>query len=138
MADMNSSAVLPPSGVPTKPGLVTAIAVMTLVNGILNLLWGLGVTASIVLGTLGLGLLCAPVTILPSILGIFEIIFGARLLAAAPVGVRPSRAIAILEICAIVAGNFISLVVGILVLVFYADTSVKDYFARLNPSQAPH
>jgi len=132
MAETQSSIPMSAGGIPMKPGLVTAVAVMTLVNGILNLLWGLGVTASVVLGTLGLGLLCAPVTILPSILGIFEIIYGARLLAAAPIGTRPSRSLAILEICAIVAGNVISLVVGILVLVFYADASVKDYFARLN------
>ncbi len=88
----------------------------------------------IVLGTFGLGLLCAPVTILPSILGIFEIVYGARLLAAVPMRVRPSQAIAILEIRAIVAGNFVSLVVGILALVFCAEASVKDYLSRMNAS----
>jgi hypothetical protein len=30
-----------------------------------------------------------------------------------------------------VAGNVVSAVVGVLALVFYADTNVKGYFARL-------
>ena len=41
----------PPSGL-GKPGMVQAIAIMTLINGILNILYGLSVTAAIVLGTL--------------------------------------------------------------------------------------
>jgi hypothetical protein len=115
-----------------KPGMVTALSIMTLLNGILNILWGLGVTVSIVLGTLGLGLLCAPITILPAILGVFEIVYAVKLLADPPKPVRPSSTIAILEIAAIVAGNVVSLVVGIVALVFYADVSVKGYFARIN------
>ena len=105
---------------------------MTLVNGILNILWGLGATGSIVLGTFGIGLLCAPVTILPLILGVFEIIYATKLLANPPQPVRPSQAIAILEICCILAGNVISLVIGILALVFYNDDAVKTYFAGFN------
>jgi hypothetical protein len=60
---------------PQKPGMVQAIAIMTLINGILNILYGLSVTAGIVLGTLFVGIICAPVTILPVVLGIFEIIY---------------------------------------------------------------
>jgi hypothetical protein len=120
-----------------KPGMVTALAIMTLVNGILNVLWGLGVTVSIVLGTLGLGLLCAPITILPAILGVIEIVYAARLLATPVKPVRPSTTIAILEIAAIVTGNVISLVVGIVALVFYADSSVRAYFARINEGSTP-
>lgn len=115
-----------------QPGMVTALTIMTLVNGILNIMWSLGVTLGIVLGTFGIGLLCAPITLLPGVLGIFEILYAAKLLANPPQPVKPSQTIAILEICCIVAGNVISLVVGILALVFYSDTAVKAYFARIN------
>lgn len=115
-----------------KPGLVTAVAVMTLVNGIFNILYGLGITASIVLGTLGVGLLCAPVTILPGVLGIFEILYAIKLLAQPPQPVQPSIPIAALEIAAVLTGNVLSLVIGILALVFYNDPQVKAYFARIN------
>jgi len=120
-----------------KPGLVNTIAVMTLINGILNLLYGLGVTTTIVVGTLGFGLLCAWLTILPCILGVFEILYAVKLLASPPQPVRPSQTIAILEICCVLAGNVVSGVVGILALIFYSDATVKAYFAMLNGQPAP-
>jgi hypothetical protein len=126
---------IPPQPFPSrsgKPGMVQAIAIMTLINGILNILYGLSVTAAIVLGTFFVGILCAPVTILPVVLGIFEIIYAAKLISNPPQPVKPSQAIAILEIVAVVSGNVISAVVGVLALVFYADANVKAYFARLN------
>jgi hypothetical protein len=115
-----------------KPGLVQTIAVMTMVNGILNILYGLIVTGAIVLGTFFIGIICAPVTILPAILGIFEIVYSVKLLADPPQPVKPSQSIAILEIIALLAGNVISAIVGVLALAFYADSNVKAYFARLN------
>ena len=120
-----------------KPGMVSAIAIMILVNGILNILWGLGTTSGIVLGTLGIGLLCAPVTLLPGILGIFEIIYAAKLISSPAQPVLPNQTISILEICCILAGNVLSAVVGILVLVFYNDPIVKTYFARINGLPLP-
>ena len=115
-----------------KPTLVNVIAWMTLASGVVNLFWGLGLTLTIVLGTIGFGLVCAPLTILPTVLGIFEIIYAAKLLSNPPQAVQPSTTIAILEILCILAGNLFSVVVGILALVFYNDVTVKDYFARLS------
>jgi hypothetical protein len=115
-----------------KPGMVQAIAIMTLINGVLNILYGLGMTTAIVLGTLFIGIICAPLTILPVVLGIFEIVYAVKLLANPPQPVNPSQSIAICEIIAVLSGNFISLVVGILALVFYNDATVKAYFARIN------
>jgi len=115
-----------------KPGMVTAIAVMTLVNGALNIMYALGATLAIVFSTLGIGLLCAPFTILPGVLGIFEILYGAKLMSNPPQPVQPSQAIAIMEICCILVGNVISVVVGILALVFYNDATVKAYFSQIN------
>ncbi len=115
-----------------KPESVTAIAVMTLISGIINILWAAGLTGTVVIGTLGIGLLCAPLTLLPLVLGIFEIVYGVRLLGRPPRPMQPSQAIAILEICCIIFGNVISLAVGILALVFYSQPEVKAYFDHLN------
>ncbi|MDP1545533.1 MAG: hypothetical protein Q8L87_05870 [Anaerolineales bacterium] len=113
-----------------KPGLVTAIAVMTLASGIINLFWGF-VASATALGTI-VGVICLPITILPTILGIFEIIYAAKLFSAQPEPVQPSTSIAVLQILTFLMGNIFSMVVGILALIFYNDLTVKDYFSRLN------
>jgi hypothetical protein len=118
-----------------KPGLFTAIAAMTLTSGIVNLFWGFVASAS-AFGTI-IGIVCVPLTILPTILGIFEIIYAAKLLSAQPQPVRPSQSIAIFEITSLLYGNVFSMVVGILALVFYNDLTVKNYFAELNGTPAP-
>lgn len=115
-----------------KPGMFTALAVATLVSGIINILYGLTFTAGIVIGTIGIGLLCTPVTILPTVLGIFEVLYSMKLLANPPQPTQPSQAIAILEICGIITGNVISAGVGIFALVAYSDATIKQYFARIN------
>jgi hypothetical protein len=115
-----------------KPGKITTIGIMTVVSGVLNILWGLGLTVTVVLGTLGIGLICAPLTILPAILGIFEIIYAIKVLANPPQPLQPSSAIAILEIITILSGNVISAAVGIVALVLYNDEEVKQYFASIN------
>ena len=116
-----------------KPGLLVAITWMTLVSGIINLFWGF-VASATALGTI-IGVVCLPITILPTILGIFEIIYAAKFLSTEPQPVQPSTPIAVLEILMLLYGNAFSMVAGILALVFYNDQSVKDYFARLNVAQ---
>lgn len=113
-----------------KPGLITAIALMTLTSGIVNLFWGF-IASATALGTI-VGVICLPVTILPTILGIFEIIYAAKLLSAQPQPVQPSTSIAVFEILTILMLNMYSMIVGILVLVFYNDLAVKEYFVRVN------
>ncbi|MBN1305447.1 MAG: hypothetical protein JXA13_13495 [Anaerolineales bacterium] len=118
-----------------KPGMVTAIAVMTLVNGIINIIWGFSFSIGAVSTIIGI---CAtPLTILPTVLGIFEIVYAAKLLSNSPQAVRPNQTLAIFEILMILAGNIFSTVVGALVLVFYADLNVKQYFAWLNGEPLP-
>jgi hypothetical protein len=113
-----------------KPGLFTVIAIMTLTSGIINLFWGF-IASATALGTF-IGIVCLPLTILPTILGIFEIIYAAKLLSAQPEPVQPSQPIAVLEILTFFIGNIFSMVVGILALIFYNDVTVKEYFAHIN------
>ncbi|TLN23664.1 hypothetical protein FDZ74_03540 [bacterium] len=112
-----------------RPGLVTTLAALTLASGIDNLFFSIGITGLLVLATIGIGLvLCAPFTLLPAILGVFEIVYGARLLSERPT-LRPNRVIASLEIATLLFANPIGVAVGIIALVIYNDESVKRYFA---------
>lgn len=113
-----------------KPALVNVITWMTLASGVTNLIWGVAASGA-VLSTI-IGIICVPFTILPTILGVFEIIYAAKLLSNPAQPVRPSTNIAVFEIASVAMGNVFSMVVGILALVFYNDIVVRDYFARLN------
>jgi hypothetical protein len=113
-----------------KPTLVNVIAWTTLASGIVNLVWGLAASGT-ALATI-IGIICTPITILPTILGVFEILYAAKLLSNPPQAVQPSTNIAIFEIACVLTGNVFAMVVGILSLVFYNDQIVRDYFARLN------
>ena len=118
-----------------SPGLVKTIALLTLINGIVNIFWGLIATVTV---TASIILIClAPLAILPTVLGIFEIIYAIKLLSNPPQPVQPSNTIAILEIVCLLAGNVFSMIVGILALIFYNDPQVKEYFARLNGMPVP-
>jgi hypothetical protein len=118
-----------------KPTLVNVIAWTTLASGIVNLFWGLGLSLTGLLSIIGI--ICVPFLILPTILGVFEIIYAAKLMSNPPQAVQPSTTIAILEIVCILVGNIFSVVVGILALIFYNDIVVRDYFARLNGTLVP-
>lgn len=118
-----------------KPTLINVIAWTTLASGIVNLFWGLAASGT-VLATI-IGVVCTPLTILPTILGIFELIYAAKLFSNPAQPIQPSTNIAIFEIACVLIGNVFSMAVGILSLVFYNDTIVRDYFARLNGTLAP-
>ena len=78
-----------PSPYSESPSLVKTIAVMTLINGIINLFWGLVATVTV---TASIILIClAPLAILPTVLGIFEIIYAAKLLSSTLQPVQPPR-----------------------------------------------
>jgi hypothetical protein len=118
-----------------KPTLVNVIAWTTLTSGIVNLFWGIAASHT-ALATV-IGVFCVPITILPTILGVFELIYAAKLFSNPPQEIKPSTNIAVFEIACVVIGNVFSMAVGILSLVFYNDTVVRDYFARLNGTFDP-
>lgn len=111
---------------PPKPTFVNVIAWMTLASGVVNIGWGIAAFTTF------FGWVCAPLSVLPIILGAFELVYAGKLLTTPTQPIKPSTSLAISEIIAILYGNFFSLVVGILALVFYNDVSVRDYFNQLN------
>ena len=113
-----------------KPTLVNVIAWTTLASGIVNIVWGLAASGT-ALATI-IGIICTPITILPTILGVFEILYAAKLLSNPPQPVKPSTNIAVFEIACVLTGNVFAMVVGILALVFYNDQIVRDYFNSIN------
>ena len=124
-----------------KPGKVQAIAIMTLIDGILSILigigWGLGILGTVV-GTFGVGffvLLCCPVPIYAVVLGILEILFAANLLPEPPKVQEFAKYVAIMQIVNIISGDILSPVTGILALVFANDPEVVGYFASVEPQQ---
>jgi len=115
----------------TKPGKVQTLSILIIISGVFNILGGGLLALLIIIGTIGIGLLCAPILILPMVLGIAEIIHGINLMADPPRIGEPSLAIAILEVCSILFGNVFGLVVGVIHLVLINDQEVKAYFESL-------
>lgn len=119
----------------TKPGKIQTISILVLISGILNVFGGGLLALLIIIGTLGIGILCAPVLILPMILGVVEILYGINLLSDPPKVKELSQPIAILEICSILFANVFAVVVGIISLVFLNDDEVKSYFSALQEAE---
>jgi hypothetical protein len=118
--------------IPTPPQIksqkVQVIAVLMLISGIINVLIGLGLVAGLALSLVLI--CCSPVGLLPMALGIFELVYAIRLLSSGtePQSYATMQVIAILEIVSILAGNFISLVIGIVNLVMLNDPEVRPSF----------
>jgi hypothetical protein len=132
-----------PSG--GKPGKVQALAIMTLIDGILNIVlvgfgWGLGIISTVI-GTVGVAfpvLICCPIPIYAIVLGILEIIAATKLLPE-PAKIKEfPKYLAIMQIVNIISGGVFSIVIGILALVFANDPEVVAYFQSVEiPSPEP-
>jgi hypothetical protein len=122
------------SGYVAKPGKVQAIAIMTLIGGILAtinaviIILYFGVMA---VASMGLGLVCClwPGPYYGLVVGILGIIKGSQLLGQAAHEQKQPRGMAILQIVNIINFDVPNLVMGILTLVFCGDPEVQDYFA---------
>ena len=112
-----------------KPDYVQAIEIMSIISGILNILAALFITTLVVIGTLGIGLLCAPLTLVPIVLGIFEILNGVNL---TKFKAQNTKVLAIFQIASILWANMFSMIIGILILVFLQNDEVEAYFTEHN------
>jgi hypothetical protein len=117
-----------------KPDRLTAVAVMTLVSGIINFVWSAAVfvtAAAFGVITFPFGCICLPLGLYPLILGILEIIHAVKLLRT-PISpaVKPAYHIAVMEIIDTLFGNVIALVIGVAALILYNDVAVRRYFGE--------
>jgi hypothetical protein len=124
---MEQTPVPTTSGQPPSPKTQT-VGILMLISGLLNLLvaigGGLGFILSIVLAC------CSPVFLLPAVLGGFEIYYSTKLLSSSgeKIPFANVQIIAILEICTILVGNVISMILGIVNLVLLNEPETKASF----------
>ncbi|XAM00652.1 hypothetical protein OT109_04515 [Phycisphaeraceae bacterium D3-23] len=109
----------PPGGHIPKPGKLQAIAIMMLISGIINCLYGV---------LLIFGCWTAILTPLLLTAGILEIIHATKILKDPIEVYKPATGIAVLEICSILGCNVYSMVAGIINLIFWGDPQVKQYY----------
>jgi hypothetical protein len=112
-----------PIPAPVKPGKVQAIAIMTLIGGILAAIWAV---IDFMLGFV----LCITflMAIYEVVLAVLAISKGAKLLGANAHLEAPPKATAIMQIINIVSFDVVNLVLGILILVFLSDRQVESYY----------
>ena len=116
-----------------QPGKAQAIAIMTLIGGIVACLnsglwlvnisiWGIG--------SFGIGFLCClwPGPYYGITVGVLAIIKGAQLLGKDARSHAPPRGISIMMIINIINGDVINCVLGILNLVFCTDPEVENWY----------
>jgi hypothetical protein len=118
-----------------KPGKVQAIAVYSLVLGIMHAIGALGLLAySLIAGlvTFGIGCLFLVLVPLPAAAAVLEIVYSTKLL---PDPIKPTqlgKTVAIVEITCVLACLPLAVAAGIVSLVFYSDPEVKAYFDWAN------
>jgi len=123
-----------------KPAKVTAIAVLTLVDGVFNVLFAAGLFFGLLafgVSTFGCGCILLPLGLYPLALGIIELVYGTQILPQDPREVSPARWLAILQVVNVLFGQVLSVVAGILALVFLDDPEVRAWFARRAPWTPP-
>jgi predicted Zn finger-like uncharacterized protein len=108
-----------------RPGKVQAIAIMTLIGGILATINGL---ALLMVGAFTCVCLLWPGTYYSIVLGIMAIIKGSQLLGADAHRQPRPQAIAIMQIINIINGDIANCVMGILTLVFLGEKPVQRFF----------
>jgi uncharacterized membrane protein YccF (DUF307 family) len=115
---------------PAQPPKVQTIGILMLISGILNVLAGLGVVTGFALSVVLI--CCIPLAALPLALGVFEVIYGLRLVGSGQESVKRDtlQTVAILEIASILGSNIVSFIVGIINLVLLSDTEVTGYFQQ--------
>ena len=112
-----------------KPGKVQAIAIMTLIGGILATLGALG---------WALATFCIWIPFVYGLVyGIMAIVNGSKMLGSRPwEGYRSAKTMGIMMIINIINCDIASLVMGIIILVFLNDPQVSNYMRTAQPGHA--
>jgi len=113
-----------------KPQKVQIIGILMIVSGAVNISLGLGLMIGLALSLVLI--CCAPLGALPLAMGVYEIIYGIRLVGSGqePVTRQNVQTIAILEIVTILVSNLVSCIIGIVNLVLLNDSEVTGYFQK--------
>ena len=108
------------------PQKVQIVGILMIVSAAFNIIIGLGFIVSIIL------ICCAPIGLLPLALGVFEVIYGIRLIGSGqePVQRQTLQTIAILEIASILVSNVGSFIAGVVNLLFLSDPEVMAYYSK--------
>ena len=114
----------------SKPQKVQTIGILAIISGAINILLGLGLAAGLALSVVLI--CCAPLGALPLALGIFEVIYGIRLVGSGqqPVTHQTIQVLAILEIVTIIVGNIPSCIIGVINLLLLNDPEAMAYFGK--------
>ncbi|MBN1440023.1 MAG: hypothetical protein JW929_11495 [Anaerolineales bacterium] len=117
-----------PSPVPqAKPQKVQTIGILMLISAALNISMGAGFVIGMALSVVLI--CCAPIGALPLALGIFELVYGIRLVGSGrePVSRQTLQTVAILEVMSILVSNIGSAIAGIANLVLLNEREVIEY-----------
>lgn len=121
---MSTDPSFSPVAPPKQPGKVQAIAIMTLVGGVIGCIAGVGF--------LGVSpfLLCltVPFGAYSLTMGIMCVIKGSKLLGQNSFMEAPPKTTAIMQIVNIICGDITNLALGIVILVFLSDPEVAAYY----------
>ncbi len=109
-----------------RPQKVQIIGILTVISGALNISLGLGLMIGLAFSVILL--CCAPIGALPLALGVYEVIYGIRLIGSGqePVSRQTMQTIAVLEIITLLISNLPSAVIGIVDLVLLSDSEVVN------------
>ena len=122
---------MPPNDGSKPPGIVVAMGIIVLVGGaldiVLSLLWVL-YALMIALGTFGIGLLCCIVPIAGLISGSLNLMHGIKMVQNP--SVPPSQPLAIAQICSVLWCSMLTMVGGILILVFSKNPEAVAWYSR--------
>ena len=109
------------------PGKLKAIVIMNLIDGVLNLLWGLALATGLV-GSI-VGILCLPLAFYPLILGTLQLIYAFPALdGGGELSRRPLKWLAGMQIGNLIVLDVISPIIGVISLVLYDDGEVREYY----------
>ena len=122
-----------------KPRRVSAIAILTLISGLLNcllgLVWLVGFIGVVSGGESG-WLVSLPIGAFCIVVGIKELVYAAVILPGSALVDKPAKHVAVMEIVNIASGSLWSFVIGILALIFYSDPEVVDWFSARHSESA--
>lgn len=119
---------IPAGSTPVKSSKTQPIGILMLVSGIVNIMVGVGGGIAFLLSIIMM--CCSPIYLLPVALGAIEIYYSTKLLSSSGEKLPFGRiqTVVILEICSLLAGNFISMILGIINLVLMNDPETRSSF----------